>query len=116
MHELSVMTSLLNLSLAKLEEQHLTKIHTISLKVGVMQGYEERWLQHYFNELSRGTSAEGAILHIEMTPIVFRCRECGREFAFDAHGSDDCSCPKCHGFSYDMISGKEFMIEQMEAS
>ena len=116
MHELSVTTNLLNLALSTLEEQHLTKIHTISLKIGVMQGYEEKWLQHYFNRLSKGTPAEDAVLHIEMIPIVFRCRDCGREFAFDAHGTDDCSCPDCHGFSYDMISGKEFMIESMEAS
>ena len=62
------------------------------------------------------TPAEGAVLQIEMMPIVFRCRDCGREFAFDAHGTDDCSCPACHGLSYDMISGKEFLIESMEAS
>ena len=116
MHELSVTTRLLNLALAKLEEQQLTKIHTITLKVGVMQGYEEKWLQHYFDHLTKGTPAEGAVLHIEMVPIVFRCRDCGREFAFDAYGTDDCSCPECHGFSYDMISGKEFLIESMEAS
>ena len=116
MHELSVTTNILNLALSMLEEQHLKKIHIITLKIGVMQGYEEKWLQHYFNRLSKGTPAEDAVLHIEMIPIVFRCRDCGREFAFDAHGTDDCSCPDCHGFSYDMISGKEFMIESMEAS
>ena len=116
MHELSVTTNILNLALSMWEEQHLKKIHTITLKVGAMQGYEEKWFQHYFHHLAKGTPAEDAVLHIEMIPIGFRCRDCGREFAFDAHGTDDCSCPGCHGFSYDMISGKEFLIESMEAS
>lgn len=116
MHELSVTTNILNMALSKLSEQKMTQIHSISLKVGVMQGYEEKWLQHYFDRMSKGTAAEGAMLHITMVPIVFRCRDCGTEFAFDAHGTDDCSCPGCHGLSYDMISGKEFMIESMEAS
>ena len=61
MHELSVTTNLLNLALSMLEEQQMTKIHTISLKVGVMQGYEEKWLQHYFDYLTKGTPAEGAV-------------------------------------------------------
>ncbi len=116
MHELSVATRILNLALQSLEQQHLTKVHTISLKVGVMLGYEPQWMQHYFEKIAKGTPAEGAKLLVELMPIVFRCRDCGREFAFDAHGTDDCSCPDCHGFSYDMISGKEFEIEQMEAS
>ena len=55
MHELSVTTNILNLALSMLEEQHLTKIHSIALKVGVMQGYEERWLQHYFVCQHHGT-------------------------------------------------------------
>ncbi len=116
MHELSVTTNVLNLALSMMEEQHLTKIHSISLKIGEMQSYEEKWLQHYFDHVTKGTAAEGAALHIETVPITFRCRTCGCEFQFDAHGKDDCSCPGCHGFSYDMISGKEFMIETMEAS
>jgi hydrogenase nickel incorporation protein HypA/HybF len=99
-----------------LEEQHLTRIHSISLRIGVMQGYETKWMQHYFDRLAKGTPAEGASLLVEAVPIRFRCRDCGREFEFDAYGTDDCSCPACHGFSYDMISGKEFLIEQMEAS
>lgn len=116
MHELSVTTRILKLALSKLEEQKLTKIHSITLKIGAMQDYEEKWLQHYFNYLTPATPAEGASLHIEKTPIVFRCKMCGQEFAFDAHGADDCSCPGCHSFSYEMISGKEFLIEHMEAS
>ncbi|MBO5247037.1 MAG: hydrogenase maturation nickel metallochaperone HypA [Eubacterium sp.] len=116
MHELSVTTNILNLALEKLKEQELTQIHSISLKIGVMQGYEKQWMQHFFERLSKGTPAEGARLEVEIVPITFRCRDCGCEFAFDAHGTDDCSCPGCHGISYEMISGKEFSIEQMEAS
>ena len=71
MHELSVTTNMLNLALSMLEEQHLTKIHTISLKIGVMLGYEEKWLQHYFDHLTEGTAAEGASLRIEIFPIIY---------------------------------------------
>ncbi len=116
MHELSVATKILHLAVQQLEEQGMTKIHTISMKVGVMQGYEPQWMQHYFEKIAKGTPAEGAQLRVTLSPIVFRCRDCGEQFAFDAHGTDDCSCPGCHGFSYDMISGKEFEIESMEVS
>lgn len=116
MHELSVTTNILKLALSQLQEQNLTKIHSITLTMGAMQDYEEKWLQHYFNYLTKDTPAEGATLKINRAPIVFRCKECNTQFAFDAHGTDDCSCPGCHGFSYEMISGKQFLIEQMEAS
>lgn len=102
MHELSVPARILNLALQGLEQQHLTKIHTISLKTGVMQGYEPQWMQHYFGKIAKGAPAEDAQLLVTLTSIVFHCRDCGREFAFDAHGTDDCSCPNCHGFSYDI--------------
>lgn len=116
MHELSVTTRILDLALTELEAQKLTRIHKISLKVGVMQGYEPKWMQQYFARLAAGTAAEGAELSVELVPITFRCRDCGHVFPADARGTDDCSCPQCHGFSYEMISGKEFTMEQMEAS
>lgn len=115
MHELSMISSILKSAVKVMEQQGLTRIYSITLKIGAMQDYEEKWLQHYFNYVTPGTPAEGAALHIHKTPIRFRCRACATEFEFDAHGTDDCSCPGCHGFSYDMISGKEFLIEYMEA-
>ncbi len=116
MHELSVATRILHIAQQQLELQGLKTIHTISMRVGVMQGYEPKWMQHYFEKIAKGTPAEGARLVVELVPIMFRCRSCGHEFAFDAHGTDDCSCPQCHSFSYDMISGNEFEITQMEVS
>lgn len=116
MHELSVATKILDLALAQLREQQLDRIHRIDLRVGVMQGYEPKWMQHYFDRLAADTPAAGAVLCVESVPITFCCRDCGHVFALDVHGTDDCSCPQCHGFSYDMVSGKEFLIERMEAS
>lgn len=115
MHELSVTSSILKLAVKEMENQGLTKIRSITLTIGAMQDYEEKWLQHYFNYVTPGTPAEGAALYIHKTPIRFKCRDCETEFEFDAHGTDDCSCPGCHGINYAMISGREFMIEQMEA-
>ncbi len=115
MHELSVTARLLDLALDELRERGLERIHSITVTLGAMHGYDGEWIRHYFDDLAKGTPAEDAELLVVTAPIAFRCRDCGTKFEFDAHG-DDCSCPGCHGFSYDLISGKQLMIEQMEAS
>lgn len=115
MHEMSIMTRVLNLALDKLKEEKLEKIISITLVVGEMQDYEEKWLQHYFSYLTPDTPADGARLVVEKLPIRFKCKDCGHEFTYDPHGTDDCSCPACKGFSYDMISGREFFVKNMEA-
>lgn len=113
MHELSVISSIINTVVATAKKEEVTKVHSIELVIGAMNDYEEDWMQKYFDQLSPGTMIEGARLVIEKAPIIFKCNDCGNEFEFDAHGTDDCTCTNCHGINFKMISGRQMEIKNM---
>ena len=71
MHELSVTESILNIVLKHAQENGAEKVLTIGLKIGELSELVGECIQHYFDYLSKGTIAEGAVLEIERAPIIF---------------------------------------------
>lgn len=116
MHELSVTTGLINTALKSLEENQLSKIISITIEIGAMNDYEDKWLFKYFDDLSKGTACEGAKLIIEHKPFIFKCKACGEEFEFDVKGREDIRCKACGSTDFTMISGRQFNIVSMEAN
>ncbi|MGN0166301.1 MAG: hydrogenase maturation nickel metallochaperone HypA [Lachnospiraceae bacterium] len=113
MHELSITKSLVKTVLTRFDENTMKCIRAVNLVMGGMNDYEEAWLQKYMDELAKGTPLEGAKLNITKLPISFRCRKCGEIFPMDLSGSD-VACPGCGSLEYDMHTGREFYVENME--
>lgn len=114
MHELPVTESILNIVLKHASLNNAKKIVTVRLKVGRLCDLEEEWLQHYFSYLSRGTLAEGARLSIQKTPVVFVCLSCGEEYEIEGDKPIDACCPRCGSREGDMLSGREYVVTEME--
>ena len=114
MHELAVMRSILKLCTQRMEQAGKTRIKTIALQVGQLRNIEEEWMQKYFDFISPGTPAEGATVKIEKIPLVFRCEKCSKEYQPDPHRSETFPCPICKSEDYDMVSGRELLVEYME--
>lgn len=116
MHELSVTERILDIALKHAAQNQVTKIHSITLKVGGLTDLEDSWLQHYFDYLSSETIAQGAQLKIIRVGIELRCEECKTFFATENADLQDQKCPHCastKGFS--VLSGREYFIEEMVA-
>lgn len=116
MHELPVVESILNIVMKHAEMNQVQKIVSISLIVGELSDLEAEWMQHYFDFLSNDTLAEGARLKITYTPIILLCPQCGHSFQVKKEHLTTASCPSCaHDGKFDLVSGKEYYIKEMEA-
>lgn len=111
MHELGIMTGVMDAVTKTAEEAGALKVLKVTLSVGVMTEAIEDALQFAFEALSEGTLCEGAELVINMVQPRSRCLECGEEFEHDRFHM---LCPKCGGFATELIAGKELQIDSIE--
>lgn len=114
MHELAVTESILNIVLKHAREHKAEKILTISLKIGELSDLVGDCIQFYFDYLSKNTIAEGAIIEIERSPVMFQCRFCNDTFEVSLQGSEDIVCPDCGAQDVALQSGREFYIKHIE--
>ncbi len=116
MHELPVTERILDIVLKHAATNQVSRIVSITLKVGELSDLENEWIQHYFDYLSKDTVADGAILKIEKVPIVLQCNKCSHclEIAKDQLGKT--ICPNCSATkNFSIKSGREYYIKEMEA-
>jgi hydrogenase nickel incorporation protein HypA/HybF len=76
MHEASITQAMLDLALEYAQGYHITDIY---LRVGRMSLVVPECVEFYFEYLSKGTLAEGAMLHFETVPLEMTCMDCGRQ-------------------------------------
>ena len=113
MHELPITQSLLEIVLRHAERAGASRITGIDLALGVFTNYVSDSIQFYFDIISRGTPAEGAILHIHRIPATCRCWDCGQNFVWE-ETILPIECPHCKGTTPQFTSGDEFYLESME--
>jgi len=114
MHELSVTESILNIVVRHAAKNQVGKVLGIHLRIGEMTDLADEWIQHYFDYLSKGTIAEGAILKIERSPVVFQCEECKTMFHVSLKDSGKIVCNQCGVPKATLVSGREFYIQHIE--
>lgn len=114
MHELQITERILNVVLQRAAGRDVSRIVRIHLTVGELSDLEDEWIQHYFNYLSRGTLAEHAQLAITRAPIVVQCTVCSRSFPTQRDELGNATCPDCGAARLELVSGREYVIENME--
>lgn len=113
MHEFGVTQQLLKLVLSEAEQAQAQRIVRINLVVGELTAIIDESVQFYFDMLSEGTVAEGAVLSFEHVAAEFRCRSCGYEFTRQP-SIYHFRCPQCGGQGVSTGKGKEFYVNSME--
>ncbi len=111
MHELGIMTGVLQAVEESAKQAGSEKVLKISLSVGVMTEAIEDALRFAFEVLSEGTMCESAELEITMIPPVSICAECGNEYEHDRFHM---LCPECGSSFTQLIQGKELQIDSIE--
>lgn len=113
MHELSIMTNILDIVLEYAEKYNAGKINRINLRIGEMSDIIPEWAQRYFDMLSKDTIADNAQLNIESIPVRIKCLSCEHEFGFE-NKNWEFSCKKCNSTDVELLSGREFTISSIE--
>jgi hydrogenase nickel incorporation protein HypA/HybF len=111
MHEMAVTQSILDIAVQHAQQAGASQIRQINLIIGEMSGIVDESVQFYFDFISRDTMAEGAELHFERPPAIYRCRQC--ETRYHPEGID-WICPECGALTFEVISGREFRIDSIE--
>lgn len=114
MHELQVTERILDIVLQHAAGHDVSRIVRIHLRIGGLSDLENEWIQHYFDYLSRGTLAEHAELAITRTPIVACCSSCSRSVELTRDVLGEAVCPDCGEQRLELVSGREYLIENME--
>ena len=114
MHELAVTESLLQVVLRRARENGAEKVLSVSVRIGGLSDLVNEWVQRYFDHLSRGTIAEGAVIRIERIPATFRCHECGHVSPADPRTRETVRCPLCSSAEMELVSGRECFVQQIE--
>lgn len=113
MHELSIMTSILDIVVRHAEANNAVSVKRIDLVVGELSDLIPEWMQRYFDYVSRDTIAENAVLAIEKIPALLRCRACAHEFTLDRE-SWQFTCTACESSDVEIVSGREFTVKSIE--
>ncbi|HOF13520.1 MAG TPA: hydrogenase maturation nickel metallochaperone HypA [Spirochaetota bacterium] len=113
MHELSIMSNVLDIVVQHAQQNGAVKVTKIHLLIGELSDYIPEWMQNYFDFVSKDTIAENAQLVVEMVKASLQCGDCGTAFAFN---KDDWqfSCPKCHSPNVTIVSGRELTVKTIE--
>lgn len=108
MHELSVMTQLLDTAAAAANG---ATICSLRVRVGPLSGVVIEALQFAFEALSPGTLAAGARLDIEQTALTFHCPHCHADYATPVGFYN---CPSCSSSNGELRGGNELELVSIE--
>ena len=117
MHELPVISRVVDICLKHAAKNNARKILSIELKVGPLSDLEPEWMQRYFDHVSKDTIAAGARLKIEKSPLRYHCIDCGHEFVLDIQhcaGLDEIVCSSCESANITCVSSNGYSIGNME--
>ncbi len=110
MHELSIVESIVETTLAFTGEHNIEKVSFLTVQVGGLTGVEPPYLKMYYGDLTKGTALEDSELKIEeIAPEAF-CRSCGEVFNPE---ENERICPGCGMTDYEILHGEELTVKEL---
>lgn len=104
MHELSLTQTLLELALKNAAGR---KVVSVDLLLGELSDERPEAVQFYWDDLAKGTLAEGAVLRFQPVPAEMKCLECEKTFHPEESVSE---CPNCKSFHVKLLNGDDLRL------
>lgn len=111
MHEMGIMTGVLDSVNSAASSAGATKVTKITLSIGEMTEVIQDALEFAFEVMSEGTLSEGAELVVNTVTPRSICLDCGEEFDHDRFHR---ACPVCGSLSTHLVRGRELDIDSIE--
>lgn len=112
MHEFSLADSLMT-QIAQIAKQNkLNRIDSVSLETGALREVVPDIMRLAFEEMARGTIAQGATLLITEIEAIAQCNTCGQRFKPER---DDFSCPQCEIADVRVIQGDDIILRSISS-
>jgi len=112
MHELSIVTSIVESVTETLNSYPGARVLEVRLRVGALASVIPESLEFCYGIASEGTPLEGSRLVVNVLPVVMHCAACGLDV--ELKGVQSFRCPRCGEPSSDMRQGRELEIDSIE--
>jgi hydrogenase nickel incorporation protein HypA/HybF len=93
------------------DEHSASKVGDISVEIGLLAAVDKDSLLFCFEAITKGTVLEQARLNITEVRPKARCRQCGTEYDVNM---DDFGCKACGSYSFEIISGSDISVKEVE--
>ncbi len=121
MHEVSVISGMVNAVIEELEKHDVASVTSVEIVIGDLTQLGEEQLMFAYEIVTRGTILEGSVLSIEHEPIEVSCDGCGYDGPvtmldagdFSSHAIPVLSCPECGGH-VKVTSGQSCCVRSLE--
>ncbi len=110
MHELSIITSLIEQVEQICKEHEKNLVSKIVLRIGALEHINTETFLFMFEQTKEGTCVEHAKLNLIIEPIKIRCRKCSREYQPE---DSIWLCPQCNEVGGEIIQGTEMILESI---
>jgi len=111
MHELTITEHILRLAVDAAHEAGASRVTRITLVIGELSSVVDDAVQLYFDLVSEGTTAAGALLEFKRPSATLRCPACSLTYAKTGARF---ACPACGGEGRLTGDAKECYIESIE--
>ena len=112
MHELSIVSSIVDSVTETLTAYPGARVKEVRLRVGVLASVVEDSLQFCYGIATEGTALEGSALVVNILPVVAHCATCDRDVEVESLQSF--RCPHCGDPVDNLRQGRELEIESIE--
>jgi hydrogenase nickel incorporation protein HypA/HybF len=112
MHELSMITSVVETVTESLTPYPGAKVLEVRLKVGALSSVIPESLEFCYGIVAEGTPLEGSRLVVDVLPVVVHCAHCDQDAELD--GIQSFRCPRCGEPCNDLRQGRELEIDSIE--
>lgn len=121
MHEVSVVTGIVDAVIAELSKYRLERVNSVTVLIGDLTNLGEEQMTFAYEIVTRGTVLEGSELVIERIPVEVACASCGytgpvrmlTDPDYESHSIPVLSCPECGG-SIKVVRGMECAVKCMD--
>jgi hydrogenase nickel incorporation protein HypA/HybF len=110
MHELALAKDVLRKILEEASKKGLSKVTAAKVNIGETRITHSEEFHELFNDIIKGTPAEGLKLNVRITPLMAFCNKCSHNFKAREMKN---GCPKCSSGDFHIVSGKEVIVEEV---
>lgn len=111
MHELPVTEGILKIVVEEANKHNAQRVTRIRVKMGVLSDLLPDCINSYFEILSKGSIAEGAVIEVDKLPLKVKCKSCQNVSEIEIKSF---RCPVCESQDLTIIHGNEFYIDSLE--
>ncbi len=111
MQELALAESILQTALVHASRVGARRIARLHVAIGQLSAMVVDLIQSHWDDISRGSLAEGARLDFRQVLTRLLCLACDR--LYTPRGGD-LACPSCHSTRFKVISGHESRVEAID--